>query len=298
MAAASLVVCVLGLGSPGSQRPFRARPLGASVGQPPAAASSFAPGWEAEGIPPPKDGDLVDRFCRAVNGACRQSIVAPVRAAAAIRPAETVGGKPPPFLEKVFSPPELPPISRPAWLVIAASVPTALGWYGWYKYATEEELFWEELRTTGRATGCGGYGTLFPFVYSFLLGSALELAHVPHAELLLEGGSLWILAGQVNLYRRVNELCALDGEEEPLHAWWALLPPPLDVIVGLRQLHSLAKRNARARGEEWAGDVFADELFPFISAPRFTLRKLARTPSIWFWFTKDAPDLEWKWLQE
>lgn len=168
----------------------------------------------------------------------------------------------------------------------------------YYKFSTEEELFWEELRTTGRATGCGGYGTLFPFVYAFLLGGAGQLAGVHGAETLVEAGGAWILAGQVNLYRRVNELCVEAGEEEPLHAWWALLPPPLDVIVGLRQLHFLAKRNAAERGEAWEGDAVAERLFPFISSPRFTLKELARSPRRWFWFTADAPDFEWEWLQE
>ena len=46
-------------------------------------------------------------------------------------------------------------------LVIAASVPTALGWYGFYKFSVEEELFQMEIRRPGgRATGFGGYGTL------------------------------------------------------------------------------------------------------------------------------------------
>ena len=65
----------------------------------------------------------------------------------------------------------------------------------------------------------------------------------------------WILLGQVNLYKRVNELCIETNQEmgisseassgaspePPLYAWWALLPPPLDVVVGLRQVHFLAK---------------------------------------------------------
>ncbi|KAJ1618741.1 hypothetical protein T492DRAFT_1090687 [Pavlovales sp. CCMP2436] len=280
-------------------------------------------GWEAEGVPPPRDGDFVDVFCRGVNAACRASVVGPFRAAAAIRPSATVGGKPGSslapagFWEKALSPPELPPISRPAWLVIAASVPTLLGWYGWYKFSTEEELFWEELRESGRATGCGGYGTLLPFVYAVGIGGAGKLLSVPHAEVLVEIGSVWILAGQVNLYRRVNEIWAtgvptsseielegpgesqaVAGGEPPLHAWWALLPPPLDVIVGLRQLHFLARRNAAGRGEAWAGDAVAETLFPFISAPRFTLRKLARTPSMWFWFTAGMTDFEQDWLKD
>ena len=60
---------------------------------------------------------------------------------------------------------------------------------------------------------------------------------MPHADALIELGAAWILIGQVNLYKRVNELLAeLPGGEPPVYAWWALLPPPLDVVVGLRQV--------------------------------------------------------------
>ena len=46
-------------------------------------------------------------------------------------------------------------------MVIAASVPTGRVWYGYYKFSVEEELFRDELATTGFATGCGGYGTAY-----------------------------------------------------------------------------------------------------------------------------------------
>ena len=63
----------------------------------------------------------------------------------------------PGFWETVKSPPEMPGLSRPVWLTIAASVPTALGWYGYYKFSVEEELFYDELRREGRTSGFGGY---------------------------------------------------------------------------------------------------------------------------------------------
>ena len=164
---------------------------------------------------------------------------------------------------------------------------------------------------------------------------------MPHADALIELGAAWILLGQVNLYKRVNELLAeLPGGEPPVHAWWALLPPPLDVVVGLRQVpnpnpspspnlnqvpnpnpnpdpnlnprlnpnpnpdpnpnqvHFLAKYWAEVRGDEWQKDVVAEEYFPFISAPRFTLKTFARTPSMWFWFTKDWDDFDVDLLKE
>ena len=106
-----------------------------------------------------------------------------------------------------------------------------------------------------------------------------------------------ILGGQINLYRRINQLYEKEGKEPPLHAWWAALPPPFDLIVGLRQVHFLARYWNQRRSEEWQTDPVAEELFPFISSPRFTLQEFVLTPSNWFWFTKDAPRLDKAFLQ-
>ena len=151
-------------------------------------------------------------------------------------------------------------------------------------------MFQYELETEGRVSGCGGYGTLFPFVFGVIIGGPLALLGVPGGDAILEAAGLWILLGQVNLYRRVNE-CFPKGEE-PLHAWWALLPPPLDVVVGLRQVHYLSEYWKKERGMAPGGDAVAEKYFPFISAPRFTLKEFARTPSMWFWFTKDWDDFD------
>ena len=166
------------------------------------------------------------------------------------------------------------------------------------QFSVEEELFQDELKRTGKVTGCGGYGTLFPFVFLFLIG--LSTSWIPVVNEIsgpcIEIGSIWILLGQVNLYRRVNELCKEEFQEEPLHSWWALLPPPLDVVVGLRQVHFLAKYWASIRKEPFEKDVFADTLFPFISSERFTLRQFVQEPRRWFWFTKEAKDFEFEFL--
>lgn len=242
--------------------------------------------------PPPKDGDFVDIFCRALNDAMEKTVVLPVRRNLQPRDATKQGD----FWETVTSPPEYPGLSRPVWLTIAASVPTALGWYGYYKFCVEEELFYDELKRHGRTTGAGGYGTLILFSWCVLLGGLGTIAAVPHADLLIDAGAAWILFGQVNLYIRVNELFAEKGEPPPVHAWWALLPPPLDVVVGLRQVHFLAKYWADVRGDEWKRDTVAEELFPFISSPRFTLREFASRPSLWFGFTKNWQDFDLKSL--
>ena len=181
---------------------------------------------------------------------------------------------------------------------MSQSVPTGLGWYGWYKFSVEEELFYDELRREGRVSGAGGYGTLLLFSWCILLGGLGSVVGVPGASGLIEAGAFWILLSQVNLYKRVNELLSERGGEPPVWAWWALLPPPLDVVVGLRQVHFLAKYWCEVRGDEWQGDQVAEEYFPFISAPRFTLKEFARTPSMWFWFTKDAADFDFPFLAE
>ncbi len=168
----------------------------------------------------------------------------------------------------------------------------------------EEELYQYELQNGEKVTGCGGYGTLFPFVYGIIIGFPLQLLHIPGGETLVDAAGLWILLGQVNLYRRVNELCDEMkeelglGDEPPLYTWWALLPPPLDVVVGLRQVHFLSEYWRVKRGESYDKDIVAEELFPFISSPRFTLKEFFRTPSKWFWFTKNWKDFDVEFLKE
>ena len=234
--------------------------------------------------------DVIDGFCRFTNALMRNCTVAPFQAYAAIIPA--VPNQP--FFDKITSPPQSPGLPRPVTLTIAASVPTALGWYGFYKFSVEEELFYDELKTKGMVTGCGGYGTLLPFVFLFLLGGATSLLPVVNqlSAPCFEAGGAWILLGQINLYRRVNELCRERFGEEPLHAWWAILPPPLDVVVGLRQVHYLAKYWADVRGETLPEDVVAERWFPFIASERFTLREFVQQPRRWFWFTQDWKDLD------
>eukprot|EP00956_Cyclotella_meneghiniana_P014370 scaffold21503_cov56-Cyclotella_meneghiniana.AAC.1 len=161
------------------------------------------------------------------------------------QPAESVVTSTSNPLTKLTAPPEVPGVPRPVWLTILGSVPTALGWYGYYKFSVEEELYQYEMQQEGRVSGCGGYGTLFPFVYGILIGFPLSFLHIPGGETIVQAAGAWILLGQINLYRRVNELCTesdevkskLGLEGPPLHEWWAILPPPLDVVVGLRQYY-------------------------------------------------------------
>jgi len=148
---------------------------------------------------------------------------------------------------------------------------------------------------------------LFPFVYGVLIGFPLSLLHIPLGETIVQLSGAWILASQLNLYRRVNELCTEDEkirnklglEEPPLWEWWALLPPPMDVVVGLRQVHFLAKYWEIKRGYGLSKDLVADDLFPFISlTDRLTLKQFFRKPCHWFWFTKDWDELDLSFLQD
>ena len=253
-----------------------------------------------------KDNEkAINDFCIGTNEFWKSLVIQPVREYVEIRPAGTSGTTD--VFSKFIAPPELPGIPRPVWFTILGSLPTALGWYGYYKFSVEEELYHYELQNGKPVTGAGGYGTLFPFVYGVIIGFPLSLLPLPGSGLVLESAALWILLGQVNLYRRVNELCLEDPEgelaqklkgEAPLHAWWALLPPPLDVVVGLRQVHFLAEYWRIQRGDEYDKDIIAEDLFPFISSPRFTLKEFVRTPSKWFWFTKDWKDLDFEFLKD
>ena len=246
--------------------------------------------------PPPRKGDYIDIFCRGTNALMKSAVLPSLRSKVEMKPAGSAGEG---VVDRLLAAPEFPGMSRPLWLVMAGSVPTFLGWYGYYKFSVEEELFQDELALDGRVTGCGGYGTLFPFVFLGLIGAFLRFGlSIDEGEYVMEAGGAWILAGQVNLYRRINQLYEKEGKERPLHAWWALLPPPFDLIVGLRQVHFLARYWQERRGEEWHTDKVAEELFPFISSARFTLKEFVTMPSMWFWFTREAKDLEIPFLKD
>jgi len=244
--------------------------------------------------------DAISDFCQGTNEFWRSLVIEPVRNYVDVQPAGSVVSETSDAFTKLTAPPEIPGIPRPVWLTILGSVPTGLVWYGYYKFSVEEELYQYEMQETGRVSGAGGYGTLFPFVYGILIGFPLSLLHVPGAELLIEAAGAWILLGQINLYKRVNELCMegdvadeLGLDEPPLYEWWAILPPPLDVVVGLRQVHFLSEYWRLKRGYPSEKDVIAEELFPFISMKeRFTLKQFFRRPRYWFWFTSSWDDFD------
>lgn len=177
--------------------------------------------------------------------------------------------------------PGTPGVPRPLWLVILASVPTGLVWYGYYKFCVEEELLQKDLARGKQPRGFGGYGTLGPFVYGCLLGPLAELLHLPGGFGWGNVGIVFIYYTQFLLYDRVNELYRELDEEEPLSLWWTLpIFFPFDLIVGLRQVHYLSQYWYRQRGLEPPTDPVVD-FFPFIGARRFTWQQFLLTPSLW-----------------
>ena len=93
------------------------------------------------------DGDdFVSEFCKGTNAAFEKLVLPSVREWVEIRPASNFSND----IEKMVSPPQIPGIPRPVTMTILASVPTALGWYGYYKFSVEQELFYDEIERTGR----------------------------------------------------------------------------------------------------------------------------------------------------
>lgn len=105
------------------------------------AADAGVPKYEKKfpfDAPPPKDGDYIDMFCRGTNDLMKKAVVQSFRDKVEMKPAGTAG---PELIDRLLAAPEFPGMSRPLWMVMAGSIPTALGWYGYYKFSVEEELF-------------------------------------------------------------------------------------------------------------------------------------------------------------
>lgn len=68
----------------------------------------------------------------------KKAVVQSFRDKVEMKPAGTAG---PELIDRLLAAPEFPGMSRPLWMVMAGSIPTALGWYGYYKFSVEEELF-------------------------------------------------------------------------------------------------------------------------------------------------------------
>jgi len=236
--------------------------------------------------------DEINEFCQGTNYFWRSLVPPVMRQWLAILPAGSAATDP---ISKLRAGPELPGIPRPVWLVILGCFPTVFNWYGLYKFNVEEELYYYELERTGRVTTCGGYGTLVPFIYGVFIGLPLLQLDIPGGQFILEAAVIWLLLGQINQYRRVNELCQearlvleLEGDGRMLYEWWAALPPPFNVLVALRSIYFLSEYWRVVRGELPATDYIAEDIFPSVGEKRrFTVKEFLREPSRWYWFTKN-----------
>jgi hypothetical protein len=101
----------------------------------------------------------ISEFCKGTNAFWKQLVIQPVREYVEVQPAGTARSD---VLSKLISKPEVPGLSRPEGLTILGSVPTALGWYGYYKFSAEEELFQYELQETGTVNDVGATECSFP----------------------------------------------------------------------------------------------------------------------------------------
>jgi hypothetical protein len=184
----------------------------------------------------------------------------------------------------ITAPPQSPGRPRPLWLVIAASIPTGLVWYGYYKFCVEEELLQYEMDKGKVPRGFGGYGTLGPFCYGLLLGPLAAAAQWPGGLNWSGVGIVFIYYTQFLLYDRVNEMIREEGVilDEPLPLWWTLpIFFPFNLIVGLRQVHFLADYHYRQRGVAVPPKDPVVSFFPFIGADRFSWQQFVTTPSLW-----------------
>lgn len=154
----------------------------------------------------------------------------------------------------------VPGIPRPLWQVILYSGLTGLAYYGYYKWAIQDEL------RRYRGEGWSGALSLLPFVLGVALPQALWLLD-PDVPGWFGWFSLvgiaWIYIVQFRLYRTVNRLYTEVGLKPPLTVWW-LFVPGLNLIVGLRQIHFLSEYWARVSQTE-VKDAIASAI-PLLSA--------------------------------
>ena len=189
--------------------------------------------------------------------------------------------------------PSVPGCPRPLWLVMLGSLPTGLLWYGYYKFAVEEELMQMELSSGKTPRGFGGYGSLGPFTYGMLLGPVAAILHIPGGLNWSALGIIFIYYTQFLLYDRVNQLYREAGNEEPLNVWWCLpIFFPFNLIVGLRQVHFLSQYLYEKRGANPPPNDPVADFFPFIKANKFTWQEFFLTPSLWCSLLADTKKID------
>ena len=84
--------------------------------------------------PPPEPGSI-DAFCRWTNSVFRNLTLEPIRDYLDIIEYKPVNDS---FFSTILTPPQVLGVPRPVSTTIYASVPTLLGWYGYYKYSVSQ----------------------------------------------------------------------------------------------------------------------------------------------------------------
>ena len=84
--------------------------------------------------PPPEPGSI-DAFCRWTNSVFRNLTLEPIRDYLDIIEYKPVNDR---FFSTILTPPQVLGVPRPVSTTIYASVPTLLGWYGYYKYSVSQ----------------------------------------------------------------------------------------------------------------------------------------------------------------
>lgn len=257
---------------------------------------------KAPGCYRPPNTQFTDSFQVRLNEFFKGPVPDPLKGAFSIFREETIDDKldVEDAITLLTAAPGAPGVPRPLWLVMLASFPTGLLWYGYYKFVVEEELLQMELDAGKEPRGFGGYGTLGPFTYGMLLGPLASMLDIPGGMNWSCLGIIFIYYTQFLLYDRVNKLyeeddyyhCVITEENIenkndepplPLQVWWCLpIFFPLNFIVGLRQVHFLSQYLYRKRGAlpHLPPDPVA-EFFPFIKKASLTWQELLLTPSLW-----------------
>jgi len=201
-------------------------------------------------------------------------------------------------ITQIMSPPQYPGVPRPLWAVIASSIPTGLVWYGYYKFCIEEELMELELEKGIEPRGFGGFGTLGPFTYGLLLGPIAEIFHLPGGINWSALGIIFIYYTQFTLYDRVNELYTqmekskgIENDNVPLTIWWTWpIFFPLNLMVGLRQVHFLSEYMYDQRGVYNPPSDPVVDFFPFIKERNLTFKDLLLKRRLWSVLFQDLED--------
>jgi len=84
--------------------------------------------------------DFVNYFCHGTNEFWKNLVIQPVKDYVEIQQADTISSD---RFSKLIAP---PPGSTTRLVDNLGSVPTGLGWYGYFKFSVEEELFQFELQ--------------------------------------------------------------------------------------------------------------------------------------------------------